>query len=89
MPWFEHGTSRIYYEDEGPADGSAQAVLLLPGLTDSIELHQPLRVKCVPVSRHSRHTSWTQISSSFPIETMPRRLSLVSERETVSMVSPR
>jgi valacyclovir hydrolase len=40
MAWFEHGASHIYYEEEG---SGAEAVLLLPGLTDSIEAHGPLR----------------------------------------------
>lgn len=39
MAWFEHGTSRIYYEQQGSGD----PVLLLPGLTDRIEHHTPLR----------------------------------------------
>lgn len=39
MVWFEHGTSRIYYEEQGKGD----PVLLLPGLTDRIEHHMPLR----------------------------------------------
>lgn len=39
MSWFEHGTSRIYYEESGSGD----PVLLLPGLTDRIEHHLPLR----------------------------------------------
>jgi pimeloyl-ACP methyl ester carboxylesterase len=40
MAWFEHGTSRIYYEE---TDGSGEVALLLPGLTDSIESHALLR----------------------------------------------
>lgn len=40
MAWFEHGTSRIYYEDTG---SGGEPVLLLPGLTDRIEHHMPLR----------------------------------------------
>jgi valacyclovir hydrolase len=32
MSWFEHGTSRIYYEEEGAGD----PVLLLPGFSGSI-----------------------------------------------------
>jgi valacyclovir hydrolase len=39
MAWFEHGTSRIYYEEQG----TGEAVLLLPGLTDRIEHHMALR----------------------------------------------
>lgn len=39
MAWFEHGTSRIYYEESGSGD----PLLLLPGFTDSIEGHTPLR----------------------------------------------
>ncbi|MCC6802483.1 MAG: alpha/beta hydrolase [Anaerolineae bacterium] len=39
MSWFEYGTSRIYYEEQG--DGNP--VLLLPGLTDRNEHHMPLR----------------------------------------------
>jgi len=40
MAWFEHGTSRIYYEETGT---SSETVLLLPGLTDSIDAHLRLR----------------------------------------------
>lgn len=40
MAWFEDGESRIYYEETG---GGAETALLLPGLTDSIEAHAPLR----------------------------------------------
>src|SRR5438067_220149 len=39
MAWFEHGTSRIYYE----AQGSGTPVLLLPGLFVSIEEFSGLR----------------------------------------------
>src|SRR5437660_12103467 len=39
MAWFEHGTSRIYYE----VDGSGDPVLLLPGFSDRIEHHAVLR----------------------------------------------
>ncbi|MGV9710303.1 alpha/beta fold hydrolase [Gordonia sp. NPDC003424] len=39
MAWFEHGTSRIYYE-ESPGD---ETVLLLGGFGDRIEGHLPLR----------------------------------------------
>jgi valacyclovir hydrolase len=39
MPWFEHGTSRIYYEEAGSGD----PVLLLPGFSDSIAGHTLLR----------------------------------------------
>jgi pimeloyl-ACP methyl ester carboxylesterase len=39
MAWFEHGTVRIYYEEQGSGD----PVLLLPGLTDRLEHHIPLR----------------------------------------------
>lgn len=39
MAWFEHGTSRIYYEESGSGD----PVLILPGLTDRIEAHVSLR----------------------------------------------
>jgi pimeloyl-ACP methyl ester carboxylesterase len=39
MAWFEHGTSRIYYEESG----SGEPVLLLPGFSDRIEAHVPLR----------------------------------------------
>jgi valacyclovir hydrolase len=39
MIWFEHGTSRIYYEESDDGD----PVLLLPGLTDRIEHHLALR----------------------------------------------
>jgi valacyclovir hydrolase len=40
MTWFEHGTSRINYEDSG---NGIETALLLPGLTDSIEAHAALR----------------------------------------------
>ncbi|MGE0057167.1 MAG: alpha/beta fold hydrolase [Dehalococcoidia bacterium] len=40
MVWFEDGASRIYYEVSGSGNETA---LLLPGLTDSIEAHMPLR----------------------------------------------
>ena len=40
MAWFEDGSSHIYYEDTG---GAGETVLFLPGLTDSIEGHSPLR----------------------------------------------
>ena len=39
MAWFEHGTSRIYYEESGNGD----PVLLLPGWGDRIEKHSVLR----------------------------------------------
>lgn len=44
MAWFEHGTSRIYYEEEGSGD----PVLLLPGITLSIEDLQHIRQALVP-----------------------------------------
>ena len=37
--WFEHGTSRIYYEESGTGD----PVLLLPGFAGSIEEFSALR----------------------------------------------
>ena len=39
MAWFEHGTSRIYYEEQG----SGTAVLVLPGFAQSIEEFAALR----------------------------------------------
>src|SRR5258707_8062697 len=39
MSWFQHGTSRIYYEESGNGD----PVLLLPGFAASIEWHSELR----------------------------------------------
>jgi valacyclovir hydrolase len=39
MPWFEHGASRVYYEESGSGD----PVLLLPGFSDSIAGHAVLR----------------------------------------------
>src|SRR5438876_10684369 len=39
MAWFEHGTSRIYYE----AQGNGDPVLVLPGLFGSIEEFSGLR----------------------------------------------
>ncbi len=37
--WFEYGTSRIYYEEQGSGD----PILLLPGFSDSIKRHSALR----------------------------------------------
>lgn len=39
MSWFEHGTSRIYFEDSGSGD----PVLLLTGFSDHIDRHARLR----------------------------------------------
>ncbi len=39
MAWFEHGTSRIYYEEQGSGD----PVLVLPGFAGSIEEFARLR----------------------------------------------
>lgn len=39
MPWFEHNSSRIYFEEQG----SGVPVLLLPGFSDTIEWELPLR----------------------------------------------
>jgi valacyclovir hydrolase len=39
VAWFEYGTSRIYYEETG----SGEPVLLLPGFSDTIAGHAPLR----------------------------------------------
>src|SRR5690349_9116351 len=39
MAWFEHGTSRIYYEEQG----SGTPVLVLPGFSGSIEDFAALR----------------------------------------------
>lgn len=39
MSWFEYETGRIYYEDEG----SGEAVLFLPGFSESINDHRPFR----------------------------------------------
>lgn len=47
MSWFEHGTSRIYYEESGSGD----PVLLLPGITDSIANHALLRESLAPKYR--------------------------------------
>jgi len=47
MSWFEHGTSRIYYEESGNGD----PVLLLPGITDSIANHALLRESLTPKYR--------------------------------------
>lgn len=44
MSWFEHGTSRIYYEESGSGD----PVLLLPGFSDSIAAHATLREALAP-----------------------------------------
>ncbi|TMF08729.1 MAG: alpha/beta hydrolase [Chloroflexi bacterium] len=44
MAVFEHGTSRIYYEEEGSGD----ALLLLPGWSLSIEDMQPIRQALTP-----------------------------------------
>ncbi len=47
MSWFEHGTSRIYYEESG----AGEPVLLLPGFSDRIEGHSALRRALVPGNR--------------------------------------
>ncbi len=47
MSWFEHGASRIYYEESG----AGEPVLLLPGFSDSIEGHAALRRALVPGNR--------------------------------------
>ncbi len=39
MAWFEHGTNRIYYEEEGSGD----PLLLIPGWSLSIEDMAPVR----------------------------------------------
>ena len=39
MSWFDHGASRISYEETG----SGHPVLLLPGFSDSITRHAALR----------------------------------------------
>lgn len=44
MAWFEHGTSRIYYEEEGSGD----PLLILPGWGLSIEDLQPIRQALTP-----------------------------------------
>jgi len=44
MAWFEHGTSRIYYEEEGGGD----PLLLIPGLTLGIDDLQPVRQALTP-----------------------------------------
>lgn len=47
MSWFEHGASRIYYEESG----AGEPVLLLPGFSDRIEGHAALRRALVPYNR--------------------------------------
>lgn len=47
MAWFAHGTSRIYYEEEGSGD----PLLLLPGITLSIEDLQSVREALTPTYR--------------------------------------
>ena len=44
MAWFEHGASRIYYEEEGSGD----PLLLIPGITLSIEDLQAIRQALTP-----------------------------------------
>ncbi len=44
MAWFEHGISRIYYEEEGSGD----PLLLIPGWSFSIEDMGPIRQALVP-----------------------------------------
>jgi valacyclovir hydrolase len=44
MSWYEYGTSRIYYEEEGRGD----PLLLIPGLTLSIEDMQAVRQALTP-----------------------------------------
>lgn len=46
MSWFEHGTSRIYYEEVGSGD----PVLLLPGFAGSIEEFSTLKETLVTAS---------------------------------------
>lgn len=48
MAWFEYGTAHIYFEEQGRGD----PVLLLPGLTDRIEYHTPLRDALVAAGYH-------------------------------------
>jgi valacyclovir hydrolase len=47
MGWFEHKTSRIYYEEEGNGD----PLLLIPGITLSIEDLQTVRHSLTPSYR--------------------------------------
>ena len=44
MVWFEHGTTRIYYEEEGSGD----ALLLIPGWGGSIQELGPIRQALAP-----------------------------------------
>ncbi len=44
MAWFEHGASRIYYEEEG----GGEPLLLIPGITLSIEDLQSIRHELTP-----------------------------------------
>ncbi len=44
MAWFEHGAGRIYYEEEGRGD----PLLLIPGITLSIEGLQAIRQALTP-----------------------------------------
>jgi valacyclovir hydrolase len=44
LVWFEHGTSRIYYEDEGNGD----PLLLIPGWGGSIQELGPIRQALAP-----------------------------------------
>jgi pimeloyl-ACP methyl ester carboxylesterase len=44
MAWFEHETSRIYYEEEG----SGEPLLMIPGWSGSIEDLGPVRQALTP-----------------------------------------
>jgi valacyclovir hydrolase len=65
MSWFDHGTSRIYYEVSGNGD----PVLLLPGVTESITLHAALRDR---LSRRYRVIA-ADLPGSGRSEPQPRR----------------
>jgi pimeloyl-ACP methyl ester carboxylesterase len=47
MSWFEHGTSRVYYEEAG----HGEPVLVLPGWGGSIQEFEPIRQSLTPDHR--------------------------------------
>jgi hypothetical protein len=53
MPLFQHGASRVYYEESG----SGEPLLLLPGFSDSIAGHAVLRETLAKRYRVKRPTS--------------------------------
>jgi valacyclovir hydrolase len=67
MSWFEHGESRIYYEQ----DGQGESVLVLPGWAGSIGEFEPIRQSLAP---HFRVIA-TDLPGSGKSEPQPREYS--------------